>query len=70
MFLLYDLEADLLWQDSLLRAAIKLTANADLKKHSYFGYGIEFDTCSAFSLSSCVGFVKMFYYIEFLIAPL
>ena len=70
MFWLYDLGADLLWQDSLLRAAIKLTANADLKMHSYFGYGIEFDTCSPFSLSSCVGFVKMFYYIEFLIASL
>ena len=38
--------------------AVKLTKNVDADKHSYFGYGIGFDTRSAFSMTDNGGIGK------------
>ena len=44
-----DFNAKFALKDCLFRT-VKLTKNADPNKYSYSGYGIEFDSCSLFSI--------------------
>ena len=56
LFIVYELDT---WSQDLntefallgcLFGTVKLTKNADKDKYKYSGYGVEFDSCSEFSL--------------------
>ena len=57
-----DLNADFTLKECSF-GAVKLTKNADPDKHSYYGYGIGFDSRSFFQIYDLIG-LKLLLFLE------